>query len=443
MLIILSLFLTSACYGQDENSGRAFYEAHKHLIGLYETADDKIVIGLIANAEIIYFENMSNGNMRFMAALDEKNRWRYSTTRNVTEDTGGEIKFHSGKNSQIDGLFWTDSAGNRRWASRSLFSIEEVQFNNDSKATLYGSLVKPQGDGPFAAAILIPQSDRTDLWDVGMWLLSRGVAVLAYDQRNAESGRSVGEIVAGAYQDRQRQYAEDAIAAVKYLAGNDVIDSNQLGVVGWSGGGFIGAFVAGNVTDLGYYVNIAGDCSPGFEQVSHMFVARLMRQGFSDSDVEAARSFVALHFGVADGKINWATYQNRITLVQDTDWYRYLSSRYSIPFTDKKNVLDIGRNQAEWPPQRVYGQITTVPTLGVFFEYDHSSAPSTPYHFHQSLRYAGNGNTDIVLIPDANHGGFVLNGMGYRFDTAKLTGRSPLLIDSVADWVERQVRQRE
>ena len=39
----------------------------------------------------------------------------------------------------------------------------------------------------------------------------------------------------------------------------------------------------------------------------------------------------------------------------------------------------------------------------------------------------------------AHHGGFVVDGLGYRFDTSRHRRRSPLLIDTVADWVERQV----
>ena len=301
------------------------------------------------------------------------------------------------------------------------------------------SLMLPEGDGPYPAVVMIPQADRTDLWDVGMWLYSRGIAVLIYDQRNHEIGLSTGEEVSGGYQDQQQIYAGDAIAGVHYLQSREEIDAGQIGIVGWSGGGFTGAIVAGKLPELAFYVNIAGDASPGFEQASHMFVARLMRQGFSDEDVEAGRLLVDLHFGVAEGHVTWEDYQAEIARVKETDWYQYLTSRYSIPFAKKEGVLNIGRYQNDWPPERVYGQISTVPTLGVFFEFDHSSAPSSPDHFHNSLRAAGNSDFAVVMIPDAHHGGFVVDGLGYRFDTSKHKKRAPLLIDTVADWVERHV----
>lgn len=105
-------------------------------------------------------------------------------------------------------------------------------------------------------------------------------------------------------------------------------------------------------------------------------------------------------------------------------------------------VTDIGAYQAEWSPQRVYGRIAQTPTLGEFFEFDHSSAPSSPVHFQEALHSAGNGNFAIAFIPGANHGGYLVGNRGYRFDTAALTARSPLLIDTVVDWVERQVIDR-
>ena len=110
---------------------------------------------------------------------------------------------------------------------------------------LKGSLIVPAGEGPFPAVVVIPQADRTDLWDVGMWLFSRGLAVLVYDQRNSAIGLSTGDEVSGGYQDQQQIYAGDAIAAVRFLQSREDIDDQRVGVVGWSGGGFIGAVRSG------------------------------------------------------------------------------------------------------------------------------------------------------------------------------------------------------
>ena len=431
------------CQAQDNEDHRIFYETHQPLAGIYQTDDEQIVIGLIASADIVYFQRPSTGDMRFMTDDGGNHKFRYSPTRNSTELTEGRVAFQLNSHGESNSLIWTDATGAQHSASRLPGKNEEVQFANAKESVLEGSLILPDGDGPFPAVVIIPQADRTDLWDVGMWLYSRGLAVLVYDQRNSEIGLSRGEKVSGGYQDQQQIYAGDAIAAVNFLRSRQEIDSSRVGVIGWSGGGFIGAMVAGEDQDLAFYVNIAGDASPGFEQASHMFVARLLRQGFSDTDVVAGRHLINMHFGVAEGRVTWEDYQAEIERVKETEWYQFLASRYSIPFAQEQGVTDIGKYQNDWPPERVYGQVSSVPTLGIFFEFDHSSAPSSPDHFHKSLRLAGNSDFTVVIIPDAHHGGYLVNGMGYRFDTSNHKKRSPLLADTVADWVERHVKLRK
>ena len=423
---------------QADDSISGFITEHWRYVGLYEADSATLAIGLIAQAEVIYVQRLETGDMRFLEKTGE-HTFRYSPTRNTTEDTEGRIAFEAVGGGVAPSLTWTDGRGLERPARRVPWNVEEVTFRNGDQAVLQGSLLLPDGPGPFPAVVLISQADRTSMLDVGMWLFARGIAVLAYDQRNSDGGLSRGAPVTGGYQDRQATHAEDAAAAVRFLQRHRRIDRARVGVAGWSGGGFVGAFVAATVSDLRFYVNIAGDASPGFQQASHMFVARLMREGFSDADVAAARELVDLHFGVAEGRVTWDDYRAALARARGTDWYAFLSDRYTIPHDDEEQAREVGRYQSSWPPERVYGQIHSTPTLGVFFEFDHSSAPSSPGHFLRALRGAGNGDVAVQIVPDTHHGGFVLDGMGYRFDTSALTRRSPLLIDAVADWVERQV----
>lgn len=441
-LLVWPGFAINDCFAQRTTDSRTFYETHQSLAGVYQTNVQSIVVGLIASADIIYFQLPETGDIRFMEKDGDSLRYRYSPTRNITDETEGRVSFVLNSQGNVANLKWTAAEGAETIARRLPGHTEKVRFSNGDEAVLHGSLMVPEGTGPFPAVVVIPQADRSDLSDVGMWLFSRGMAVLLYDQRNNELGLSTGKEVTGRYQDQQQVHAHDAMAAVRFLRAREEIVADQVGVVGWSGGGLIGAMVAGADPDLGFYVNIAGDASPGFEQASHMFVARLMREGFSDAEVESSRHLVSLHFGVAEGRVKWEDYQTQIADVEKTKWYQYLTNRYSIPFTKKEGVLEIGRYQDEWPPSRVYGQITSVPTLGVFFEFDHSSGPSSPDHFYRSLRAAGNSDFAVAMIPDANHGGFELDGMGYRFDTSKLKRRSPLLASTISDWIERHVGVR-
>jgi len=423
-----------------EHGTQAFAEIHKKYIGLYSCDDEFLVVGMFPSAEIIYFERMKTGDMRFLTRGKENAEYWYSPTRNATESKAGTVSFRSIRNDYAQELIWRDDNDNECEAKRFDANIEDVRFlGAEASASLAGTLIYPRDTEESPAVVLTAQSDRYDIWEVGMWLLSRGVAVLTYDRRNAPSGQSTGPEINGRYQDQQAGHAQDVLAAVQYLRTRAEIDPERIGVAGWSGGGYTAAFAAGADPRLAFYLNIAGDASPEFEQASHLFASRLLREGFSDADVEAARKFIRMHFGVAGGDVSWDDYQQEIDAVSDRQWYQYLTQRFSIPYTIKEGVTKIGEYQSQWPPERVYGQIDKTPTLGVFFEYDHSSAPSSPFHFLKSLHDAKNSDYTVVIVPDANHGGFVLNGAGYRFDTNEFTGRSPILIDQIADWTERHL----
>ena len=184
---------------QDNVDPRAFYELHQPLAGVYQTANEKIVIGLIAGADIIYFQRPSTGDMRFMAKDGGNYQFRYSPTRNSTDLSEGHIVFRLSAGGEVNGLTWTDASGAKHVAQRIPGHTADIQFTNGDEAVLHGSLVLPDGKGPFPGAVVIPQDDRTSLWDVGMWLYSTGLAVLVYDQRNNEIGLSTGDEVSGGH----------------------------------------------------------------------------------------------------------------------------------------------------------------------------------------------------------------------------------------------------
>lgn len=110
--------------------------------------------------------------------------------------------------------------------------------------TLAGSLLVPQGHGPFPAAVLVsgfgPQdrdgggADRR----LGEGLARRGLVVLRYDKRGI--GASGGDPLSWL---DARPLAADAAAAVRLLAGIPGIDTARVTLVGHSQGGDL-AFAA-------------------------------------------------------------------------------------------------------------------------------------------------------------------------------------------------------
>lgn len=429
---LLLLFLSRHGLAQSEN--QRFHEHHRPYAGLFDLENgEQLIIGLIPDASILYFSDMTTGAMRFLKR-EEEHRFSFGPTRSVTDPPVGWLQFIPDEHGTPARLIWTRGADVLQ-GQRVVFEQEEVRFRNGDEATLSGQLMTPPGSGPYPLAVLIPQSDRTDLWEVGMWLLSRGIGVLAYDQRNAALGESVGAPVSGYYHEQQSVYATDAVAAVTAIRAHRRVDARRVGVVGWSGGGWMGAMVAAHVPDLAFYVNIAGNASPHLEQAQYRFLARLLREGFSDAEVAEAERFLTVHHEVARGNVPWEAYHPERERVSGAAWYQFLTTRFDMTYADLEDATTWGSALESAPAERTYEQVT-VPTLGLFFEFDHSSTPETPVVFHRALHRAGNGEYAIHVFPNAHHGGFEVES--YRFDTQQLQRRSPELFLTLVDWVTRQ-----
>lgn len=102
---------------------------------------------------------------------------------------------------------------------------------------LTGKLTKPQGDGPFAAVVLLHGCSGPESWN-DMWaerLKEWGYVTLAVDSFGP---RGQGSICRDPFIVRFEERAKDAYAAKSYLAGIPYVDSNRIAVMGMSHGGW-------------------------------------------------------------------------------------------------------------------------------------------------------------------------------------------------------------
>ena len=143
------------------------------------------------------------------------------------------------------------------------YGTEEVTFKNPVAAavTLAGTLTRPEGAGPFPAAVLItgsgPQDrDQTLLGHksfavIADHLTRHGVAVLRYDDRGV--GKSTGDFTAATSAD----FATDANAAVRFLLTRPEIRRDAIGFIGHSEGGWWR-----RSRPWGTPISISSSCSP-------------------------------------------------------------------------------------------------------------------------------------------------------------------------------------
>lgn len=158
--------------------------------------------------------------------------------------------------------------------------------------TLSGTLTIPEGKGPFPGVILVSGSGPQDRDEqllghkpflvLADHLTRKGIAVLRYDDRGV--GQSTGDFAKGTSDD----LAEDALAAIKFLASRPDVNPAQVGIVGHSEGGLIAPMVAATSDVPKFLVLLAGPGMPGADLL--VLQGRLISEAGGVSKEDAARN---------------------------------------------------------------------------------------------------------------------------------------------------------
>jgi dienelactone hydrolase len=126
-----------------------------------------------------------------------------------------------------------------RAATRIPLVTEAASFG-DGGVRLAGRLLRPAGNGPFPAVVIVPGSvpahrDTYDLW--ALFFASRGFAVLSYDKRGV--GDSTGTYVRAATDANLQNLTADALAGVDWLRKQRDVDPERIGLTGGSQAGWV------------------------------------------------------------------------------------------------------------------------------------------------------------------------------------------------------------
>jgi pimeloyl-ACP methyl ester carboxylesterase len=148
------------------------------------------------------------------------------------------------------------------------YTAEEVTYK-DGDVKLAGTLTIPPGDGPFPAVVLITGSGPQDRDETVMghkpflilsdYLSRHGVAVLRADDRGV--GGSSGSTQDATTAD----FAQDALAGVRFLKTHPKIAPAKIGLLGHSEGGVIAPLAASQSPDVAFIILLAGTGAPAPE----------------------------------------------------------------------------------------------------------------------------------------------------------------------------------
>lgn len=173
------------------------------------------------------------------------------------------------------------------------YGEEEVAFESAAgHARLAGSFTRPKGTGPFPAVVMIAGSGPNTRDEpimghrlflvIADYLTRHGIAVLRYDKRG--TGSSTGDYVKATTAD----FADDADAAVGYLASRTDIDHRRIGLIGHSEGGLIAPIVATRNPSVAFMVLMAAPGENGAKILSVQGRLLSKAMGLTDAQVETA-----------------------------------------------------------------------------------------------------------------------------------------------------------
>jgi pimeloyl-ACP methyl ester carboxylesterase len=171
------------------------------------------------------------------------------------------------------------------------YKEEEVTFrNNVENFDLAGTLTLPEGNGPFAAVVMITGSGPEDRNEtvfnhkpflvIADYLTRNGIAVLRYDDRGC--GKSKGNYANAT----SLSFADDAAAAVTYLLGRPEINPKKIGLAGHSEGGLIAPIVATKNKNIAFIVSLAGPGVRGYDALIQQNIDYFTVSGLSEKDLE-------------------------------------------------------------------------------------------------------------------------------------------------------------
>lgn len=210
--------------------------------------------------------------------------WRGDTMTTVFRQGGLELPLVLSRADESDGAVRRPQEPQPPYP----YVCEEVSFPSAAEGIdMHGTLTIPEGEGPFAAVVLVTGSGTQNRDEelmghkpfkvIADFLTRRGIAVLRYDDR--EWGRSYDGATTA-------DYASDALNAAAFLRRDPCIDPARVGIVGHSEGGTIAFMCAARCDSIAFVVSLAGMTIPGRECIVWQNEESLLRAGLPQQTVE-------------------------------------------------------------------------------------------------------------------------------------------------------------
>jgi dienelactone hydrolase len=267
--------------------------------------------------------------------------------------------------------------------------------------SLAATLVLPGTKGKHPVVVFMPGSqalgrDESAPFREFDTLISNGIGILIYDKRG--TGESNGDWQLESF----NGLADDALAGVTLLKTRRDINPQQIGVWGFSQGGWIAPLAASRSSSIAFVIMTSGGGVTPPEAEMNEQLARMRVQKLSPEEMKEAVAFMRLQFDAVRSQLGWERFQAAIPQVREKKWYRYTWGglpkdhwqwKWWIPIVDYDPIAVL--KKVKVPVLAMFGaadQLTLAENISVFVA-----------KIEAALRDGGNKDVTTKIFPNADH----------------------------------------
>lgn len=333
------------------------------------------------------------------------------------------------------------------------YRIEEVAYPNGD-VRLAGTLTLPPGDGPFPAVLLSTGSGAQNRDEeifghkpflvLADALTRSGIAVLRVDDRGV--GGSGGTAAEATTSD----FADDALAGIRFLKDRREIDPKRVGVIGHSEGALVGLLAATRSKEVRFLVFLAGPGVPGSE-VLQLQINRMDRaRGLAEPLLEAEQQIIGAALAAASAEADSTAIRLLIEAEADRFATGLPDSLQATMSGVRRALLGLGRGLTtpwfrhflRYDPRPDLRQVK-IPVLALNGEKDlQVSADQNLPAIEQALADGGNHNVTVRRLPGLNHlFQPATTGLPEEYGAIPITF-DPSAIEAIRGWITERFGKR-
>ena len=331
------------------------------------------------------------------------------------------------------------------------YAATNVAFPSVNGVVMAGTLTTPPGAGPWPAVILVSGSGPHDR-DESMvghrpflvladYLTRRGIAVLRYDDRGV--GRSSGSFSTSTTAD----FAEDAEAAVRFLAQRPEVDRTRIGVIGHSEGGAIASLVATRSKDVAFLVLMAAPGLPGDSLLVLQNRAQLRLAGVPGTEADVLGRLTSRLLHAVAGAKDSADARARVVQIEDAyvaeqQPERRVPLRASLTSRNAQLLTPWMRYFLAYDSREALAHVR-VPVLALNGTLDGQVvARENLDAIATALKAAGNKDFETAELPGLNHlFQTAETGATTEYSTIDET-LSPTVLQRIGDWIQKHTQKQ-